>query len=208
LTSITSEAGFFMILGLVLVAILRLFARWRRSTGTERAQFQWFILGGSVFFVVIFLGQLLPEDSAADPLWLVGGAAIPVSIGVAITRYRLFEIDRLVSRSVSYLVLVGMLAGVYLGLVALLSVFVPSDNPVVVAASTLAVAALFNPVRKRVQDWVDRRFNRSRYDTERVMESFASTLQDRVEVGDVVDGWVGVVAETMQPSTIGVWIRE
>jgi uncharacterized membrane protein YbhN (UPF0104 family) len=134
--------------------------------------------------------------------------AIPAAIGVAITRYRLYEIDRLISRTVSYLLVIGLLVGVYAGLVALLQVFVPSDNPLVVAASTLAVAALFNPVRKRIQDWVDRRFNRSRYDAERVMDSFASTLRDRVEVGDVVDGWVGVVSETMQPTAVGVWIRD
>jgi hypothetical protein len=139
---------------------------------------------------------------------LVLALGLPISIAVSITRYRLYEIDRLISRSVSYALVIGLLVGVYAGLVALLQVFVPSDNPLVVAASTLAVAALFNPVRKRIQDWVDRRFNRSRYDAERVMDSFASTLRDRVEVGDVVDGWVGVVSETMQPTAVGVWIRD
>lgn len=207
LTSITSQAGFLVVLAFVLAAIIGLFRRWRRSDGTQRLQFQWFLLGGTIFFSVIFLGQFLPEQWGGDIFWLVGGTSIPLSIGIAVTRYRLFEIDRIVSRTLSYALVVAVLAGVYFGVVALLALFVPSDNPTVVAGSTLVVAALFNPVRKRVQGWVDRRFNRSRFDTERVVEGFVGSLRDRVEVEDVVHGWVGVVAETMQPSTIGVWIR-
>jgi hypothetical protein len=86
--------------------------------------------------------------------------------------------------------------------------FLPSESPLAVAGSTLAVAALFNPVRKRVQGWVDWRFNRSRYDAQRVMERFAGSLQDRVDSQEVVDGWVGVVSETMQPASVAVWVRE
>ncbi|HEY5889730.1 MAG TPA: hypothetical protein VIW94_03390 [Acidimicrobiia bacterium] len=199
-----------MILGIVSLAV-----RFRRSVGIERQQIKWFLAACGLLFLWVIFGVVTEDLDAVAVAQIISGilqfialVSIPIAIYIAVSRYRLYEIDRLVSRSVSYLVVVGLLAGVYLGLVALLSVFVPSDNPVIVAASTLVVAALFNPVRKRVQSWVDRRFNRSRYDAERVMEGFVGSLRDRVEVGDVVDGWVGVVSETMQPSTIGVWIRE
>jgi hypothetical protein len=207
-TSIADESGFLLVIALTLAAIASIFGRWRRSTGVERQQFRWLLFGGAVFISVLSLGQVVADDWNGGIFWLLGNMAIPAAIGVAITRYRLYEIDRLISRTVSYVLVIGLLVGVYAGLVAVLQVFVPSDNPLVVAASTLAVAALFNPVRKRIQYWVDRRFNRSRYDAERVMDSFASTLRDRVEIGDVVDGWVGVVSETMQPTAVGVWIRD
>lgn len=208
LTSITDESGFFLVIAMALAAITDVLVRWRRSTGVERQQFRWLVFGGAVFISVLFAGQFVADDWNGGLFWLLGNMAIPAAIGVAVTRFRLYEIDRLISRTVSYALVIGLLVAVYAGLVALLQVFVPSDNPLVVAASTLAVAALFNPVRRRVQGWVDSRFNRSRYDAERVMDSFASTLRNRVEVDDVVDGWVGVVSETMQPSSVGVWIRE
>jgi hypothetical protein len=133
---------------------------------------------------------------------------IPVSIAIAITRYRLYEIDRIVSRTISYLVVVGLLAAVFFGLVTAVSSLLQTQGDLAIAASTLAVAALFNPVRKRVQGWVDRRFNRSRYDAQRVMDRFAGSLQDRVDSDEVVRGWVGVVSETMQPASVAVWVRE
>ena len=131
--------------------------------------------------------------------------AIPVSIYLAITRYRLYEVDRLISRTLTYALVVGLLAGV----VALAAALVGTrfDSPLVVAATTLGVAALFNPLRRRVQRVVDRRFNRSRYDAERVMDEFAHSLRDEVEEEAVVEGWQGVVKETMHPSSVGVWVK-
>ncbi|MGH8953150.1 MAG: hypothetical protein ACRDX9_17230 [Acidimicrobiia bacterium] len=133
---------------------------------------------------------------------------IPVSIAIAITRYRLYEIDRIVSRTISYLVVVGLLAVVFFGVVTAIGSLLQTESDLAIAASTLAVAALFNPVRKRVQGWVDRRFNRSRYDAQRVMDRFAGSLRDRVDSDEVVEGWVGVVSETMQPASVAVWVRE
>lgn len=189
-------------------AVVSQVVRWRRARGVEKLQLRWLLPA----FMLMAIGAFAEfggfQGSVVAALFPIGFILIPVAITVAITRYRLYDIDRIVSRSVSYLVVVGVLVGVYFGLFALLSVFVPSDNPVIVAGSTLTVAALFNPVRKRVQGWVDRRFNRSRYDAERVMDSFVASLRDRVEVNEVVDGWVAVVSETMQPSAVGVWIRE
>ncbi len=137
-----------------------------------------------------------------------GGAAIPIAIGIAVLRYRLYEIDRLLSRTVSYLLVVGVLAAVFFGVVAVAGSLFQTDSDLAVAGSTLAVAALFNPVRKRVQGWVDRRFNRSRYDAQKVMDRFAGSLRDQVDSHEVVDGWVGVVAQTMQPESVSVWVRE
>jgi hypothetical protein len=100
------------------------------------------------------------------------------------------------------------LAAVFIGVVTAASSLLDTESDLAIAASTLAVAALFNPVRKRVQGWVDRRFNRSRYDAQKVMDRFSGSLRDQVDPGAVVEGWVGVVSETMQPVSAGVWVRE
>ena len=209
LAVITNESGFFLVVILGLGALARMFIRAKRSSGVERQQFRWLLLGGAVFVAVSAAGQFIPESSSVELIWLLGGWAIPISIGVAVIRYRLYEIDRIISRTVVYAVVVALLAGVFFGVVALVSSFLPTESSdLAIAGSTLAVAALFNPVRSRVQKVVDRRFNRSHYDAERVMENFAGSLQERVDSRSVVDGWVGVVAETMQPSLVGVWVRE
>jgi hypothetical protein len=200
--------GFF----LLPLAAISLVLRFRRAVGIYRQQLKWLALA-SVLLALSYLLVAVLSGEANEESWtgLVLGSAmtlLPVAIGIAITRHSLYDIDRLISRTVSYAVVIAVLVLVYAGVVSVLQALLPTENPLVVAASTLAAAALFNPVRQRVQGWVDRRFNRSRYDAERVMDSFAFSLRGRVEVGDVVDGWVGVVSETMQPSAIGVWVRE
>jgi hypothetical protein len=200
---------------LAVLAIVDLILRFRRSTGDERLQFRWFVLAVAAFPVMFLLGNLLEEAvlgaDGFDPvvlafaLWGNGTAA---AIGVAITRHGLYEIDRVISRTVGYVLVVGVVAAAYLGAVTALTSILPDQSQLAVAGSTLAAAALFNPVRKRVQGRVDRRFNRSRYDAERVMDRFAGSLRDQVDSGEVLDGWVGVVAETMQPAAAGVWVRE
>ena len=150
------------------------------------------------------------EDGAlewASALLLLGGSAIPISIGVAVVRYRLYEIDRLVSRTVSYAIVIALLAAVFAGLVTLVGSFLDTASDLAVAASTLAVAALFNPLRRRVQRGVDHRFNRSRYDSERVMSGFTSSLRDEVDPDEVLGGWLSVVINTMQPASVGAWVR-
>jgi len=207
-TSIITGPGFFFVIALLLVAIVLLVRRWRSSQGIERMQFRWLFLGAIAFITVLTIGQFLPDDSNALYLWLPSGYAIPATIGVAVLRYRLYEIDRIISRTVSYVLVVGMLGLVVFGLIAGLAMFLPSDDPLVVAVATLVVFALFNPLRLRVQRVVDRRFNRTRYDAERVMEGFADSLRERVDPERVVDGWISTVTRTMQPSEIAVWIRE
>jgi hypothetical protein len=204
---ITADPSFLFVIGFTLAAIVLVIGRWRRSEGVERLQFRWLLVGAVAFMLIMGIGQVVPEGNDGELLWLLGGSAIPGAIGIAVLRYRLFEIDRIISRTVSYTVLVGLLAAVYVGGVTGLTFLLPDQSQLVVAATTLTVAALFNPVRRRVQDLVDRRFNRSRYDTQRVMDGFAGSLRDRVDSSEVVEGWVGVVAETMQPAAVGVWVR-
>ncbi|HET9260141.1 MAG TPA: hypothetical protein VFP42_08440 [Acidimicrobiia bacterium] len=207
-TIITGEAGFMVVVILGVLAVISLVLRLRRSSGIERLQYRWLLLGGSLFVGISALGQFMPEDSAGELLWLLGGSAIPISIGVAVIRYRLFEIDRLLSRTVGYVVVVVMLGALYFAVVAVLTAILSADSSLAVAGSTLAVAALFNPLRRRVLAGVDRRFNRSRYDAERVMSGFTGSLRDEVDPERVVGGWVSVVAETMQPAAAGVWVKE
>lgn len=205
--AVTSNQGFLIVVALLLAAVILLAQRWRRSGGVERAQYRWLLYGVVLFFLVLVAGQFLPQDNFGSFLMLPAGFAIPVTMGVAITRYRLFDIDRVISRTLSYVVILGLLGAVYFGMIAVGTTLLPSDNPVAVAGATLAVAALFNPLRRRLQRLMDRRFNRSRYDAERVFADFVRTLNDRIEPGQVIAGWVGVVSETMQPGSIGWWVR-
>jgi len=201
--------GLVALLVAVLAAIVSLVVRWRGAGGVERLQLRWLVPS----FAVLGAGLLAEfggfQGSLAGNVLLPAGAIlVPVAIGFAILRYRLYEIDRIVSRTVSYAVVVGLLGLVFFGVVTLLTSLLPAESDLAVAGSTLAVAALFNPVRKRVQVWVDRRFNRSRYDAQKVMDGFAGSLRDRVDPDGVVEGWVRAVSETMQPSTVAVWVRE
>lgn len=208
---IVSDSGFAIVLVLVFAAIVSLLTRWRASTGVERHQYRWLLLGAMFFAVTMGVGQVVPEDNRFLFLWVAAGAAIPTAIGVAVLRYRLYEIDRIVSRTLAYLAVVVVLGSLFaLGVVAVPNLVIGTGSapPLVVAASTLLVAAMFNPLRLRVLRWVDRRFNRSRYDAERVMDEFAESLRDRVDANGLLDGWVGVVSETMVPSGVAVWVRE
>lgn len=200
------------LLAFLLASLTSLVVRLRRARAVERLQLKWFLLACSLFAVSL-VGSIVYESWSAmpSPFWLsilvsLSILFMPVSATVAILRYRLFEIDRIISRTVSYGLVVGVLAAAVAGVAALAgSQF---QQPWVVAATTLGVAALFNPLRKRVQGVVDRRFNRSRYDAQRVMDDFAGSLRDRVDADEVVEGWLGVVDSTMQPTAVGVWVRE
>jgi len=166
------------------------------------------VLGVVAMIVVsVVFGDAPVGQTLTTLITMIITIGVPVSIAVAITRYRLYEIDRLVSRTVTYLLVVGLLAAFFIGVVTAAGSLLQTDSDLAIAASTLAVAALFNPLRKRVHVWVDRRFNRSRYDASKVMDSFSGSLRDEVDPDRVVEGWVGVVSETMQPAAAGVWVR-
>ena len=202
------DAGFITGFVSAIPATLSLVARFRRAELVERQQVKWLLTATSLF-VITYVLAVFTDDSNETFWWIlsVALAGIPIAILFAVLRYRLYEIDRIVSRTVSYTVVIGFLAAVYVGGLTWLTLLLPDQSHLVVAATTLAVATLFNPVRKRVQVWVDRRFSRSRYDIQRVMESFAGSLRDQVDSQIVVDGWVRVVAETMQPVSVGVWTK-
>ena len=203
--------------GLILVcwAIImgRQVTRYRRSTGNQRQQLKW-LIGGAACCVVatattIFAGNYSSQaaqavQDAAD----LGAAMLPAAIGVGIVKYRLYDIDRIFSRTLAYAIVTGLLVGVYLGLVLLASLVRPSSSPVVVAGSTLVVAALFHPLRRRVQRVVDRRFNRARYNADQIVTAFASRLQDAVELGTVRDELTSVVHAALEPAHLSIWIKE
>jgi hypothetical protein len=195
--------------GFLAASLASLIVRYIRARGVERLQMKWLAVAGVALVGSLVISEMLPvAEVAADLMFNLGVMGLPLAVGAAVMRYRLYEIDRIISRTVSYALIVGFLGLVLFGLVAGLGAWLGSENQLVVAVSTLAVAGLFNPVRRRVQGWVDRRFNRSRYDAERVMSEFGLSLRDRVDPDGVVDGWVGVVSETMQPESVGVWVRE
>jgi len=197
--------------GMVLGAI-RLVRRFRSAPPVERAQVKWFAASVGTGAVSILLTAVIPQSS-----WLSGVASVlaatmlaglPVAIGVAILRYRLYDIDRIVSRTVGYGVVTGLLVGVYVGLVTGVSRLTPGGSSLAVAASTLAVAALFQPVRRRVQSVVDRRFNRSRYDAARTIDAYSARLREQVDLDSVHRDLLAVVRGTMQPASVGLWLRE
>jgi hypothetical protein len=176
-----------------LAFIARQVLSWRRATGERR---------------------LSTSGNGATLLGVVSGlawfgvAALPVSIGIAILKYRLYEIDRLISRTLAYAIVTGLLVGLYAGLVLLATEVLLFSSPVAVAAATLAAAALFNPVRRRVQHAVDRRFNQARYDAERMVTAFAARLQDAVDTDAVGTDLTGLVHTALEPTHVSVWLRE
>ena len=184
---------------------------WRCASGERRQQLKW-LMSGAVMAVaglaLIAFGP--PNDQlsgrVARDLAFVALAALPVSMGVGILKYHLYDIDRLISRTLSYALVTGLLVGVYAGLVLLATEVFRFHNTVAVAASTLAVAALFNPVRRRVQRAVDRRFNRARYDAEATVAMFAARLKDAVNLDSVRDDLASVVQQALEPDRISVWI--
>jgi len=137
---------------------------------------------------------------------IVGTFSLPVCITLAILKYRLYDIDRLISRTLSYTLVTGLLVGVYAGLVLLATEVFRFHSTVAVAASTLAVAALFNPLRRRVQHMIDRRFNRARYDADRAVAAFAARLKDEVDLDSIREDLAGAVHQALEPAHVSVWI--
>jgi hypothetical protein len=207
---------------LLMVAILvggsiSLVVKRRRAAGVERAQLTWVVFGivllalvVTLTFIYIYGSVTLGAGDPGDQAWIATYLAMilfPASFGVAVLRYRLFDIDRIVSRTVGYTLVAGTLAVIFATIVTLLTSLLPAESDIAVAGSTLAVAALFTPLRRRIQDWVDRRFNRAQYDARRVGDRFGNLVRDEVDMDRIVEGWVDVISETMQPTTIAVWVN-
>jgi hypothetical protein len=186
--------------------------RFRRSSGDRRQQLEW-LLAGTVGAIVGLTLSIVFSD-ATGWLGVIGGfgfvlvAALPLSIGVAVLRYRLYDIDRLISRTLAYGAVTAVLAGAYVGLVLLATRELAFSSEVAVAVSTLAAAAAFNPVRRRVQRLVDRRFNRARYDADMIVAAFAARLQDETDPGATTLDLSMTVQQALEPAHLSLWITE
>jgi hypothetical protein len=199
-------------LGLILVIVVSFVAHqvfsWRRATGERRQQLKWLATGAAVTLVVVAASLGFSSASLVGEILGIGLAALPVGIGVGILKYRLYDIDRIISRTLAYAIVTGLLVGVYAGLVLLATRVLPLSSPVAVAASTLAAAALFSPLRRRVQRAVDRRFNRARYDADQTVAAFAARLKDAVDLDTVRDDLAGAVHQALEPAHVSVWISQ
>jgi hypothetical protein len=181
---------------------------WRRAAGERRQQLKWLACGAAITLCVGLLGSALSSVVSVSRLLEVGVTAMPIAIGVGILKYRLYDIDRIISRTLAYAIVTGLLVGVYAGLVLLSTQVLTIKSPVAVAISTLAAAALFSPLRRWVQRAVDRRFNRARYDAEQTVTAFAARLKDAVDLDAVRDDLAGVVQQTLEPAHLLLWTSE
>jgi peptidoglycan/LPS O-acetylase OafA/YrhL len=189
---------------ILLAGAVSLVVRFRRSGPVERQQLKWFMYTAAVSAPVIFVVSNLVANPL--PAFEIFFPLIPVAVGVAIMRYRLYDIDRIISRTLAYAIVTALLACVYAGPVLLSTQVLGLRTPVAVAIATLAAAALFNPLRRRVQRLVDRRFNRARYDAEVTVAAFAARLKDSVDLDAVRDDLAGVVTRALEPAHVSVWI--
>jgi len=202
-----------LLLVLLIAFVVRQAAEWRRAVGERRKQLTWLMSGGAVTILAVAFTTNTTNATAglaervANDLAALGVPAIAFAIGVGVLKYRLYEIDRLISRTLSYAILTGLLAGVFVGIVVLATDVLPFSSPVGVAASTLAAAALFDPLRKRVQHLVDRRFNRARYDAEATIREFAFRLRDAVDPDAIGGELLHAVNRAIEPTHLSVWIN-
>lgn len=198
--------------GAVLSLILRLF----RSRGEERQQLKWFVVvavvGSATLFGVSVLFPRLMNGEMGSLLWTFAGTAPAVAVGLAILRYRLYDIDVVINRTLVYVVLTASLVLVYVGSVVLLQqvfrTLTGGESQLAVVASTLAIAALFNPLRRRIQNFIDRIFYRGKYDSARILASFGARLRNETELDRLNNDLVSVVRETMQPAYVSLWLRD
>jgi hypothetical protein len=203
----------------LLGAASSLMVRFRQAHGVERQQLKWFTYSATLAISGAILTYIISPVIGA-PLWiewfvyvlaLIGPIGIPISMGIAILRYGLYEIDLIINRTLVYSSLTLMLALLYFGGVTALqsffSLLTGQGNTLAIVASTLAIAALFNPLRRRIQSFIDRRFYRRKYDARKTLQVFGTRLRDETDLEKISDDLVGVVRETMQPAHVSVWLR-
>jgi hypothetical protein len=209
------------IVGLVALAVacaVALFVRYRRANATEREQIKWLLYACAVFLVVYvggFVSRLGGTASVGGYIWGVffglSVIALPAAIGIAILRYRLYDIDVVINRTLVYGPLTATLVTLYFGGIVVLQRFfvllTGQQSTIAVVASTLAIAALFSPLRRRIQGFVDRRFYRNKYDAAKTLEAFSAKLRDETDLEALSGDLVGVVRETMQPAHVSLWLR-
>jgi hypothetical protein len=205
--------GLLLLLASSLASITGLVVRFRRARGVERAQLEWFVAAGVAEILILVASTLVPLPWPILSVLLAAAVSplLPIAAAIAILRYRLYDIDRIISRTVSYAVITGLLAAVFAGLVVglqgLLAPFT-AGNGLAVAASTLVVAAAFQPLRTRVQRLVDRRFDRARYDAEAIVTGFVGSVRDQVELDALVGGVIVAARRSVAPASASVWLRQ
>jgi hypothetical protein len=203
-------AAFAVVISAVVVAAVSLVARFRRARGVERQQLRWVALA-TVLVALLSAVDLIALALGAYALAPVAGGLNPpilsAAIGAAVLRYRLYDLDRIISRTLAYALLTLLLAGGYAVVALGLGQLLGQDSSLVVAAATLAVAAAFQPARRRVQQAVDRRFNRRRYDTTQTMAAFSGRLRQQVDLDTVTADLLTVIEQTMQPTKTSLWLR-
>jgi len=205
-------------IALVVMSALSVVVRFRRSSGVERQQLKWFTSAGVLLPVafgvdiLVDVLQLPLSDLIQTVVTDLALALVPVAVGIAILRYRLYEIDVIIRRTLVYGVLTVLLVAIYAGSVVLFQElfrpFFGSSNDLAIVISTLAIAALFNPLRARSQKFIDRRFYLRRYDATKTLEAFSHSLRDEVDLNRLTEKLAGVVDETMQPAYVSLWLRQ
>jgi hypothetical protein len=197
-------------LGVIVLAAVAVAVRARRATGIRRQQFKWFLAATTLSAVFVPLGFVSSESDPFDVVGMASISLLPISIGIAVLRYRLYEIDRIVSRTLAWTVITLLLIAVFIGgLVALQAVLsgLTQGDTLAVAGSTLVTAALFQPLRVRIQARVDRRFNRSRIDAQQTVQALTERLRSRVELASVTAALEASATDGLAPSHIATWIR-
>jgi len=189
----------------LLVSVAALVVRFVKSSGEERLQLKW-CAAAALVLAVVFVASTWANSTIVTVLQSLAFLGLYTAIAVAVLKYRLYNIDRIISRTLAYAIVTGLLVGVYAGLVLLATQVFRFHTPVAVAASTLAAAALFNPLRRRVQQTVDRRFNRARYDADQTVAAFAARLKDTVDLDSVRDDLATVIDQALEPAHVSVWI--
>lgn len=211
----STSAMYSLMFAIVAAGVLALLRRYRLSVGIERLQYRWLVFA-TVFVAITTLIWAIATIVLGDKSgsWflvaLVAYTCVPVAIGIAVLRYRLYEIDRIISRTLAYAIITAILGAVFAGLVVGLQALaapLTENSALAVAGSTLAVAALFGPLRRRVQTIVDRRFDRARYDAARVADAFGSRLRDRLDLDDVRVELASTTQAALRPTSVSVWLR-
>jgi len=208
---VPAVAGVVIVLVSLLVGAGSLVVRFRRAGGVERQQLRWLAyaaaLAAGLLLVALFAGFVLTKDDVVFASLAVGVALLPLATGAAILRYRLYDLDRIISRTVAYGLLTVLLGGTYAGVVLGLGQLLGRRSSLAVAAATLVVAAAFQPARRRIQELVDRRFNRRRYDAAQTIQAFSARLRQQVDLDSLTGELLGVVEQTMQPTSVSLWLR-
>jgi hypothetical protein len=192
---------------------------YRHASGEHRQQLKWLYSGAGLWVLSlifgVFIAQLIASNArgwgnqaVVGAIVILGTAALPVCLGVAVLKYRLYELNRVISRVVSYTLITALLGGLFAGLILLAAHVLPIKGSAVVAVATLVIAALFNPLRRRVQRAVDRRFNRARYDAEAIVVGFTARLRQTIDLDTLRDDLASVVNEAFQPSHVSVWLPD